>query len=50
MSSTPKVVPPKEKEHVTTAGQPGIFEVVFVNTLMQTANIAADRRHGARSA
>jgi len=39
MSSIPKVVPPKEKEHVTTAGQPGVFEVVFVNTLMQTANI-----------
>jgi hypothetical protein len=39
VSNPPKVVPPKQNEHVTTPGQPGVFEVVFVNTLMQTANI-----------
>lgn len=39
MSNPPKVVPPKQNEHVTTTEQPGVFEVVFVNTLMQTANI-----------
>jgi hypothetical protein len=39
VSNPSKVVPPKQNEHVTTSEQPGVFEVVFVNTLMQTANI-----------
>src|ERR1700722_7678174 len=38
-SNPPKVVTPKHSEHETTTEQPGVFEVVFVNTLMQTANI-----------
>jgi hypothetical protein len=39
VSNPTKVVPPKQNEYVTTTEQPGVFEVVFVNTLMQTANI-----------
>jgi hypothetical protein len=39
MSTAPRIVPPKQNEHVTSSQQPGVFEVVFVNTLMQTANI-----------
>jgi hypothetical protein len=35
----PTVVPPKNGQRVRSAQQEGIFEVVFVNSLMQTANI-----------
>jgi hypothetical protein len=35
----PKVVAPKRGEHVTCTQHEGTFEVVFVNALMQTANI-----------
>lgn len=35
----PKVTAPKQGEHVSTSQQEGIFEVVGVNALMQTANI-----------
>ena len=30
---------PKNGQHVKCAEREGVFEVVFVNTLMQTANI-----------
>lgn len=30
---------PKKDERVTAIGHEGVFEVVFVNALMQTANI-----------
>jgi hypothetical protein len=39
MSTEPKVTPPKNGQHVTTAQHDGVFEIVFVNALMQTANI-----------
>jgi hypothetical protein len=39
MSNASKVIAPQKGEHVTDAQREGIFEVVFVNTLMQTANI-----------
>jgi hypothetical protein len=39
MSKETKVVPPKIGEHVSDAQHEGVFEVVFVNSLMQTANI-----------
>jgi len=39
MSTDSKVTMPKIGEHVRRAQQEGIFEVVFVNELMQTANI-----------
>ena len=34
-----KVVAPKRGDRVGSAGQQGIFEVVAVNSLMQTANL-----------
>ena len=34
-----KVTAPKRGDHVTSSDQQGIFEVVFVNALMQSANI-----------
>ena len=34
-----QVAPPKQGEHVTSSQQEGVFEVVFVNALVQTANI-----------
>ena len=39
MSTAPKLATPKNGEHVKSTQHEGIFEVVFVNTLMQTANI-----------
>lgn len=39
MASASKVTMPKVGEHVRRADQEGVFEVVFVNSLMQTANI-----------
>lgn len=39
MSTAPKVIAPKVGQHVTSAQQAGLFEIVFVNALMQTANI-----------
>jgi hypothetical protein len=38
MSET-KVLPPKHGEHVNTSNREGVFEVVGVNALMQTANL-----------
>lgn len=34
-----KIVPPKYGEHVTCSDHQGTYEVVAVNSLMQTANI-----------
>ena len=39
MSSEPKLTIPKKGEHVRSSQHEGVFEVVFVNALMQTANI-----------
>ncbi|MFZ0580715.1 MAG: hypothetical protein WAN72_23580 [Candidatus Acidiferrales bacterium] len=39
MSTATKLIVPKKGEHVRTAQQEGVFEVVFVNALMQTANV-----------
>lgn len=39
MSAEPKLSPPKHGQHVNSALHEGIFEIVFVNALMQTANI-----------
>jgi hypothetical protein len=39
MSTGTKLVTPKNGEHVSNAQHVGVFEVVFVNSLMQTANI-----------
>jgi hypothetical protein len=39
MSTESKVATPKKGEHVKSIQHEGIFEVVFVNALMQTANI-----------
>jgi hypothetical protein len=39
MSTAPKLVTPKTGEHVSSSQREGVFEVVFVNSLMQTANI-----------
>jgi hypothetical protein len=39
MSAEPKVVAPKNGQRVRSAQHEGIFEIVFVNSLMQTANI-----------
>jgi hypothetical protein len=39
MADGPKITPPKKGEHVNCSQAEGIFEVVFVNVLMQTANI-----------
>jgi hypothetical protein len=39
MSTEAKVTPPRKGEHVKSAQHDGVFEVVFVNALMQTANI-----------
>jgi hypothetical protein len=39
MSTGAKVVTPKVGEHVSSTQQEGVFEVVFVNSLVQTANI-----------
>jgi len=39
MLKEPKLVAPKNGERVKSAQHEGIFEVVFVNALMQCANI-----------
>jgi hypothetical protein len=39
MSTEAKPTSPKTGQHVSRARQEGVFEVVFVNALMQTANI-----------
>jgi hypothetical protein len=39
MSTTPKLISPKNGQHVTSSQHEGIFQIVFVNSLMQTANI-----------
>lgn len=39
MSTEPKLAIPKKGEHVKSTEHERIFEVVFVNALMQTANI-----------
>jgi hypothetical protein len=39
MTNEAKTTAPKNGEHVRSAQHEGIFEVVFVNSLMQTANI-----------
>ena len=39
MSTESKVTPPKNGQHVSSAQHEGVYEVVFVNALMQTANI-----------
>jgi hypothetical protein len=39
MSTAPKLIAPKNGQHVTSSQHPGVFEIVFVNALMQTANI-----------
>lgn len=39
MSAGTKLTTPKKGEHVASTQQEGVFEVVFVNALMQTANV-----------
>ena len=39
MSTGTKLITPKKGEHVRSSQQEGVFEVVFVNALMQTANV-----------
>jgi hypothetical protein len=39
MSTGTKLITPKKGEHVRSTQHEGVFEVVFVNALMQTANI-----------
>ena len=39
MSTAPKLIAPKTGQHVTSTQHEGVFEVVFVNALLQTANI-----------
>ena len=39
MSKEASVSAPKTGEHVRSAQHEGLYEVVFVNSLMQTANI-----------
>lgn len=39
MAAQPAPVVPKNGEHVTTSQHEGIFEIVGVNALMQTANL-----------
>lgn len=39
MSTGTKLISPKKGEHVRSTQHEGVFEVVFVNALMQTANI-----------
>ena len=39
MSTAPKLIAPKNGQHVTSSQHEGIFEIIFVNALMQTANI-----------
>jgi len=39
MATEPKLTTPKNGEHVRSTQHEGVFEVVGVNALMQTANI-----------
>ena len=39
MTTEPKITAPKNGQKVHSSQQEGIFEIVFVNSLMQTANI-----------
>jgi hypothetical protein len=39
MATASRVISPKVGEHVRRAQEEGVYEVVFVNALMQTANI-----------
>ena len=39
MATAPKLTPPKNGQHVTSTQHEGVCEIVFVNALMQTANI-----------
>jgi hypothetical protein len=39
VSNQTNPTPPKNGEHVTDSQREGVFEIVFVNALMQTANI-----------
>lgn len=39
MSVATKTTTPKSGDHVTCSQHEGYFEIVFVNALMQTANI-----------
>ncbi|MGA7851812.1 MAG: hypothetical protein WCA15_00715 [Candidatus Acidiferrales bacterium] len=39
MSTATKLIIPKKGEHVRSAQQEVVFEVVFVNALTQTANV-----------
>ena len=39
MATESKVTAPKQGDHVGDTQQEGVFEIVFVNALMQTANI-----------
>jgi hypothetical protein len=39
MSTSAKLITPKNGEHVSSTEHECVFEVVFVNSLMQTANI-----------
>lgn len=39
MSPEPKLIPPKNGQHVQSVQHEGVFEIVGVNALMQTANI-----------
>lgn len=39
MSAATKLIIPKKGEYVRSSQQEGVFEVVFVNALMQTANV-----------
>jgi hypothetical protein len=39
MATEAKTTAPKNGQHVRSSQQEGLFEVVYVNSLMQTANI-----------
>ncbi len=39
MATEPRLTIPKNGEHAISTQHNGVFEVVFVNALMQTANI-----------
>jgi hypothetical protein len=39
MSTATKLIIPKKGEHLRSTQQEGVLEVVFVNALMQTANV-----------
>ena len=39
MPASPKLITPKNGERVASSRHEGVFEIVFVNSLMQTANI-----------